>query len=41
VNPEAKTRFDKAAAVLGLDEEARALAWRVLAICRCRRMTRR
>jgi hypothetical protein len=28
VNPEAKGRFDKAAAVLGLDEEARALAWR-------------
>jgi hypothetical protein len=28
VNPEAKGRFDKAATVLGLDEEARALAWR-------------
>ncbi len=28
MNPEAKTRFDKAAAVLGLDEEAKTLAWR-------------
>ena len=28
MNPEAKGRFDKAATVLGLDEEARALAWR-------------